>query len=283
MSEPLTVTRITHSCHLIQIGERTVLTDPWFSERALYHPGEPIALGVAELPRLDAIVITHAHYDHCDLAALAAYPDKRVPLFVAGPVAAKARKAGFENLMALQPWETARAGELTITAVPGKHAVYEVTFIIAGGGRSVYFAGDTLLIPELRSLPERFGRFDVCLVPTNGLCIRPQLNKQVVMNAVEAAELTAVLRPRVTVPHHYAFTSGWLGDRLLTKGDRDPWRFVEAARRLAPDAEVRVLAPGQPLRMAGSDGEGESCSLVNSVYLADDKIADLCSAAKIAS
>ena len=43
MTEPLVITRVTHSCHLIQIGGLTVLTDPWFSQRALYHPGEPIA------------------------------------------------------------------------------------------------------------------------------------------------------------------------------------------------------------------------------------------------
>jgi hypothetical protein len=49
------------------------------------------------------------------------------------------------------------------------------------------------------------------------------------------------------VPHHYAFTSGRLGDKLMTKGDRDPGRFVSAARLLAPGAEVRVLQPGEPL------------------------------------
>ena len=44
MAESLVITRITHSCHLIQIGGLTVLTDPWFSQRTFYHPGEPIAL-----------------------------------------------------------------------------------------------------------------------------------------------------------------------------------------------------------------------------------------------
>ena len=44
---------------------------------------------------------------------------------------------------------------------------------ISGGGRSVYFAGDTMLIPELLTLPDRFGRFDVALLPVNGLQIRP--------------------------------------------------------------------------------------------------------------
>lgn len=245
MLESLSVTRVAHSCHLIRIGERVVLTDPWFSERAFYHPGEPVAMQVSQLPRLDAVVISHAHYDHCDLAALSAYPDHGVPMFVAPPVAPRALAAGFTEVRPLQPWEAATSGDLTITAVPGRHGVYESTFVISGGGRSVFFGGDTLLIPELKTLPERFPRFDLSLLPTNGLAIRPQLNRQVVMNAEEAAELTAVLRPRLTIPHHYAFTGGWLGDRLITRSDRNPHHLVDAMRRQAPDLAVRVTSPGE--------------------------------------
>jgi L-ascorbate metabolism protein UlaG (beta-lactamase superfamily) len=249
MPEPLTITRVTHSCHLIQIGDLTVLTDPWFSEKTLYHPGEPIALQPGELPRLDAVLISHHHYDHCDLTAFAAYRDHNVPLIVAGPVASRAQAAGFTDVRTLQPWQTAAVGDLTITAAPGKHGVYEITFVIGAGGRSVYFAGDTMFIPELRTLPDRFGHFDAALLPVNGLQIRPQLNKQVVMNAEQAAELTAILRPAITIPHHYAFTGGWLGDRLITKGDRDPHHFVSAAQRLAPGSAVQVLQPGEPLKL----------------------------------
>jgi L-ascorbate metabolism protein UlaG (beta-lactamase superfamily) len=252
MPEPLTITRITHSCHLIRIGELTVLTDPWFSEKIFYHPGEPVALQPGELPPLSAVIISHHHYDHCDLAAFAAYPDKSVPMIVAGPVAPRARGAGFTDVRVLEPWQAAGVGDLTVTAAPGKHAVQEITFVVSAGGRSVYFAGDTMLIPELRTLPNRFGRFDAALLPVNGLQIRPQLNKQVVMNAEQAAELTSVLRPEITIPHHYAFTGGWLGDRLITKGDRDPGHFVTAARRLAPGAAVKILQPGEPLKLETS-------------------------------
>jgi L-ascorbate metabolism protein UlaG (beta-lactamase superfamily) len=247
VTEPLVITRVTHSCHLIQIGGLTVLTDPWFSQKPFYHPGEPIAFQPEQLPHLDAVVISHEHYDHCDLDAFSRYPDKNVPLLVAGPVVKKARKFGFNNVRALEPWQSAQVGDLSINAAPGQHGVYEVTYVISGGGRSVYFAGDTLLVPELLTLTDRYGPLDVALLPVNGLSIRMAGNKQVVMNAEEAAELTAALRPKLAVPQHYAFTGGTLGDMLFLKSDKNPGLFLAAMSRLAPDIPVKVISPGEPL------------------------------------
>jgi L-ascorbate metabolism protein UlaG (beta-lactamase superfamily) len=242
---PLAVTRLAHSCHLIEIGGTTVLTDPWFSEKAGYHPGEPLAMTVEELPHLDAVVISHHHYDHCDLERLRRYRDLGVPLIVAEPVAERARKAGFTDVRILRPWESTAVGDLRVTAAPAKHGVYEVTFILQAGGSTAYFAGDTMLIPELNEIADRFPAIDLMLVPTNGLRIRPQFNRQVVMDADEAATLVGRLRPRVAVPHHYAFTSGAIGDRLLTRSDTDPQLFARAARAKAPKTTVHVVPTGQ--------------------------------------
>jgi L-ascorbate metabolism protein UlaG (beta-lactamase superfamily) len=104
-------------------------------------------------------------------------------------------------------------------------------------------------IAELDEIAHRFGDIDLALLPINGLTIRPLLNKQVVMNAVEAADLTRTLRPRLAVPIHYAFTAGPLRDRLLLKTDGRPEVFVDAAADAAPDTDVRVLEPGEPLAL----------------------------------
>jgi len=238
------VTRVAHSCHRIEIGGRTFLTAPWFSTRPGYYQGEPIAIGIPDLPRLDGVLISHEHYDHCDLEAFAGYRDLTVPLFVAETVVGAARKHGFTNVTALAPWEEAEVGGVTITATPAKHGVYEVTFVLRSGPDAVYFAGDTMLIPELAEIPKRLGHISLALLPTNGLHIRPADNLQVVMNADEAAELTAILKPELAVPHHYAFTKGFLGDRLITHSDKDPLRYQDASRDLAPQTSVRIVEPG---------------------------------------
>ncbi|WP_167475104.1 MBL fold metallo-hydrolase [Nocardia arthritidis] len=246
----LTVTRIGHACQLIEFGGLRVLTDPWFTETATYHQGEPVTATVAELGRIDAVVISHEHYDHCDLDALVAGGfDLDIPLIGPATVTAIAARKGFRELRTIEAWESTTVGELTVTATPGEHGVHEVTFVLRSGGRTVFFGGDSLRVPELDTLPSRFGKIDLAILPTNGLCVRPMNMRQVVMDAEEAAALTAVLRPTLAIPHHYAFHSGRLGDRMITKGDRDPRHYADAVARLAPDVEVRMVLPGTAVRV----------------------------------
>lgn len=248
MSAPLTVTRIGHACQLIEVAGLRVLTDPWFTQTATYYQGEPVAASVASLGHLDAVVISHEHYDHCDLDALVAGGlDLDTPIVGPGTVTAIARQKGFRDLRTIEAWQATTIGELTVTATPGQHGVHEVTFVIQAGGRSVFFGGDSLRVPELDEIPERFGAIDLAILPINGLCVRPLHLTQVVMDAEQAAELTAVLRPRLAVPHHYAFHSGWLGDRMITKADRDPRHFTAAVARLVPDVDTRIALPGVPV------------------------------------
>jgi len=58
------------------------------------------------------------------------------------------------------------------------------------------------------------------------------------------AELTAILQPELAIPHHYAFTKGFLGDRLITSSDKNPLRYQDASRDLAPETSVRIVEPG---------------------------------------
>lgn len=243
--------RVVHASVLLDFGGARILTDPWFSQRRGYLHGEPSAYAnPAELPALSGVVISHGHYDHCDLGAFAAYPDKDVPFAVVHGLADRVRAAGFRRVVELDPWQHTHLGPVRVTAAPARHGVPEVTFVLQADGQSVFFGADTLRIAELDEVGQRFPELDLALLPINGLRIRPALNRQVVMDAVEAAELTSVLRPRLAVPIHYAFTAGPIRDRLILKLDRDrPDHYQQAANDAAPDTSVHILAPGEPLAL----------------------------------
>ena len=114
---------------------------------------------------------------------------------------------------------------------------------------TIFFGADTLLIPELREVATRFPQIDLALLAVNGLQIRPAFNRQVVMNAQEAAELAGILRPRVAVPMHYTYTAGALRDRLLLKYTGTAAQFAQEMEQHVPATAVHILAPGEPLEI----------------------------------
>lgn len=248
----LTLTRVAHSCVLLDFAGIKILTDPWFSERPGYLRGEPLAYTPLTLPHLDGILVSHGHYDHYDMQAFQSYPDKSVPILVKRGIAEAARKAGFTSLIELDPWETASLGSLTITAAPASHSVPENTYIVQSQDFTVFFGADTLLIPELYEVATRFPHIDLALFAVNGLQIRPALNRQVVMNAQEAAKLASLLRPRFAVPMHYTYSGGPLRDRLLLKYTGTAEQFVQEMERRDVATEVHILEPGQPLQIGAA-------------------------------
>jgi glyoxylase-like metal-dependent hydrolase (beta-lactamase superfamily II) len=109
----VTLTRVTHSCVLLDFDGQVILTDPWFSEKPGYYHGEARAYAsAADLPPLAGVVISHGHYDHCDLAAFAAYPDKTVPLVVNRGLGAVARRHGFTSITELDAWQNTQLGPI---------------------------------------------------------------------------------------------------------------------------------------------------------------------------
>jgi len=252
---PLRVIRIAHASVLIESGGEALLTDPWFSERALYHPGERFAMRVEELPPLAGVVTSMNHYDHFDVAAFAAYRDRDVPFIViAGSRQPKiAADAGFRNVRALRSGESTEVGAFRIHPIaanpktaPADFA-YEQAYVIEIGGRFVLFNPHFLEEAPLREIARRFPRIDLALVGVNGLRAKIMGWKQLSMDPEDAARLCAAVRARVAVPIHYAFDGGWISTTFLLQHRGTPEKFSEAIRNEAPETAVVTLAPGQPL------------------------------------
>jgi len=249
--ESVRVVRIGHACILINIEGKNILTDPWFSEKIGYYRKEPLGMHIKDLPHLDAVIVSHGHYDHYDMDAFKEYADKSVPFFVRKGIGAVATAAGFVNVTELDHWQEVYVGDIKIIATPAKHMIPENTYIIQHNDFTLFFGADSLFIPEFVQVAKKFPRIDLAFLPVNGLTIRPLLNKQVVMTAQEAGKLCAILKPKIAIPIHYAFTGGKLRDLFLLKYRGTAQEFVQAARNYAPQTMVKILPTGQAFEMSG--------------------------------
>lgn len=256
---------------LIQAGGINVLTDPVFSERAspLSFVGPkrhvPPGVALAELPHIEAVLISHNHYDHLDapsvraLAAQAGGP----PLFIV-PLGIKAWLAdlGITNAVELDWWQGAPVGAVEIVFTPVQHwsgrSLGDRMETLWGGygvfapGFQLFFAGDTAYSKDFADIHERFaarhgaGRgFDVALIPIGAYEPRWFMSAQHV-DPAEAVRIHRDLGARYSVGVHRGTFE--LTDESL---DEPPQALARAARDagLADDA-FTVLAIGATRRFA---------------------------------
>jgi len=177
----LRVTWLGHSTTLIEIDGARVLTDPVWGETAgppsvgpkrFYPP--PLAL--AELPELDAIVISHDHYDHLDTPTIQAMTELDVRFIVPLGVGAHLELWGIapERIVELDWWDAQTVGPIEITCTPARHAsgrgltdqnrTLWAGYALTGPKHRVYFSGDTGLFPAMKTIGERLGPFDLTMI-----------------------------------------------------------------------------------------------------------------------
>src|SRR4051812_28676302 len=211
---------------VLRIGGFTLLTDPNFlhkGERAYLGRGlfskrltEP-ALGIDELPPLDAVVLSHLHGDHFDRRAKAGV-GKSLPIVTTRHAARRLRLQGFDNAVALDTWATheLRKGlsSLTVTSMPGRHAPGPAARVLPPVMGSLlefregpdadpfrlYISGDTLMVPELQQIKDAYPDLHAAVVHLGGTKI---LGLLVTMDAAQGLDFLHLMNPRIAVPVHY--------------------------------------------------------------------------------
>ena len=240
------VVHVGHSTHLLSVGGLRLLTDPWFYDPAfgaLVHEMPPAVLA-RELGRLDVILITHDHADHADVRALDEM-DKRAAVIVAtDELAARVRNLGYREVLVLAPWESHRIGEVTITAVPGLHDIYEIGYVVQGGGTSMYFAGDSRLHPALPAIAERFAP-DVAILSCDGT--RLAGGALHVMTPEDAVTAARTLRSKLVLPSHAeaVFSDPLAAHVLASTVARARFLFAEEMASALPGVRCVVPAAGE--------------------------------------
>lgn len=179
----LRVTWLGHSTMLLEIDGARVLTDPVWGRRAspVSFAGpkrfQPVPVGIGSLPPLDAVLISHDHYDHLDRPTVRALAALGVPFVTSLGVGKHLEAWGVpaERIVELDWWEETRLpGGLAITAAPSHHfsgrgltdrnATLWSSFALRGERHAVFFSGDTGLSPAFGEIGRRLGPFDLAAI-----------------------------------------------------------------------------------------------------------------------
>lgn len=259
-----TLYRLGHSTILMKLNGDFWLTDPVFSKRASpvqwagparFH-APPI--GIAELPPIKGVILSHNHYDHLDYAAIRQLAEKTeyflAPLGVGDTLVSwgvpvhKVRQLGW--------WESVSAGSLTLTATPAQHfsgrSLWDsnktlwASWVIDSGDLRVFFSGDSGYFKGFKEIGDRFGPFDLTLMETGAYDPNwPDIH----MQPKESMQAHIDLRGKVMLPIH----NGTF-DLSMHSWD-DPFEQITALAQARGQALATPMI-GEALNIAQPQGTG---------------------------
>ncbi|KAA8963413.1 MBL fold metallo-hydrolase [Mycobacterium sp.] len=256
----LAVSWLGHSTTLIEIDGYRVLTDPVWGDRcspsgvigpARMHP-PPMPL--EELPAVDAIVVSHDHYDHLDMDTVVRLTrTQRAPFFVPLGVGAHLRAWGIprQRVVELDWNECARVDRLRLVCTPARHfsgrfldrnITLWSSWTLIGPSHRAYFGGDTGYTRSFADVGAEHGPFDVTLMPVGAY---NRAWPDIHMNPEEAVQAHRDVGGRLLVPIH------WGTFRLAPHPWAEPIERLLAAAETS-DVEVAVPRPGERVQAPGS-------------------------------
>lgn len=254
----LRVTWLGHSSTLIEVHGKRFLTDPVWGERASpsshFGPKRFFAppLPLSELPKIDAIVLSHDHFDHLDESTIKALKD--LPTTFIAPLGVGERLARWgvpeERIIELDWWETTNVGGVTLVCTPARHfsgrslldrdkTLWSGWAIVAPEHR-VFFSGDTGMFPGFAEIGAKYGPFDLTLMESGAYDFSwPDVH----LGPEQAVAAHLALRGKVMLPVH------WGTFNLAIHGWTEPAERILVAAQ-AQQVKVTFPRPGESIEPA---------------------------------
>jgi len=262
-AEAAVVTLIGHSTFLIQTQAGHLLTDPVYSEHAgpfgIVGPRrvrQP-AIRFQDLPPIAVVLLSHNHYDHCDLSTLRELERRFSPRVVTpvgnGPLL---RRAGLRQVEEIDWWERASGSPVPVTLTPAQHFSARGPFdrnralwggfLVEAGGFRIFHAGDGGYGPHFREIAARLAPIDLALLPIGAYEPR-WFMKDIHMDPADAVQAHLDLAsPRSLAMHFGTF-------QLTPEGIDEPVRELTAMLRERGIPAERF----RPVEVGGSVWLGE--------------------------
>ncbi len=261
----LRVTWLGHATTLVEIDGRTLLIDPVWAERVSPIPGigpkrffEP-PLALEELPHVDAVLISHDHYDHLDRRTVEVLGMLGLPFIT--PLGVGDRLIGWgvprNQISQMDWWESREVGGVTITATPARHfsgrsaimidrnRTLWCGFTLIGPQHKLYYTGDSAMFEGFAQVGEQLGPFDATMVEIGAY---DRLWADVHLGPEQAVHAVREARGGLIIPLHWATFNlamhGWTEpiERLLAEAERTGARVVapRPGQQISPDLPVPV-------------------------------------------
>ncbi len=259
LADDVTQTRLIwfgHSAFLLQIEQKNILIDPMFGKVPAPHPwlgsnrfSKNLPIEIEKLPGIDAILISHDHYDHLDYGSISRLKAKVEMFYVPLGVGVHLEAWGVQKskIIELDWWEETSFKGLQFVCTPAQHfsgrkfnnrqSTLWSSWVIKSGNESIFFSGDSGYADHFKAIGSKYGPFDFAMLECG------QYNKlwpDIHMFPEETAQAGLDLEAKVIMPIH------WGAFKLALHSWTDP---VERASKKARELEIPMITPkiGEPI------------------------------------